>query len=92
MVSWREDLNREAFEADPIGELERLYVRFGHLETPERLEQAKRETVKLQQGDEENLSLWKHFIEVSLKEFDSVYERLGIQFAVVLGESFYNEH
>ena len=91
MVSWREDMNREAFEADPIGELERLYVRFGQKETPERLELAKEETVKLQQGDEENLSLWKHFIEVSLKEFDSVYERLGIQFDVVLGESFYND-
>ena len=91
MVSWREDMNPEAFEADPIGELERLYVRFGQLETPERLELAKQETVKLQQGDEENLSLWKHFIEVSLKEFDSVYKRLGIDFDVVLGESFYND-
>ena len=86
MVSWREDMNPEAFETDPIGELERLYVRFGQLETPERLELAKEETVKLQQGDEENLTLWKHFIEVSLKEFDSVYDRLGIQFDVVLGE------
>ena len=91
MVSWREDMNPSAFETDPIGELERLYVRFGHLETPERLEMAKRETVKLQQGDEENLTLWKHFIEVSLKEFDSVYQRLGIQFDEVLGESFYND-
>lgn len=90
MVSWREDMNPDAFKADPIGELERLYVRFGQLETPERLEMAKQETVKLQQGDEENLTLWKHFIEVSLKEFDSVYQRLGIQFDVVLGESFYN--
>ena len=52
---------------------------------------AKQETVKLQQGDDENLTLWKHFIEVSLKEFDSVYDRLGIQFDVVLGESFYND-
>ena len=91
MVSWREDMNPSAFEADPIGELERLYVRFGQLETPERLEMAKQETVKLQQGDEENLTLWKHFIEVSLKEFDSVYQRLGIQFDEVLGESFYND-
>ena len=46
MVSWREDMNPSAFEADPIGELERLYVRFGQLETPERLEMAKQETVK----------------------------------------------
>ena len=91
MVSWREDMNPEAFAADPIGELERLYVRFGQLETPERLELAKQETVKLQQGDEENRRLWKHFIDVSLKEFNSVYDRLGIAFDVVLGESFYND-
>ncbi len=91
MVSWREDMNLEAFEADPIGELERLYVRFGTLETPERLEMAKQETVKLQQGDAENRRLWKHFIDVSMKEFNSVYDRLGIKFDVVLGESFYND-
>lgn len=91
MVSWREDMNPEDFAADPIGELERLYVRFGQLETPERLELAKQETVKLQQGDEENRRLWKHFIDVSLKEFNSVYDRLGIAFDVVLGESFYND-
>ena len=91
MVSWREDLNEENFHADPIGELERLYVRFGHLETPERLEMAKQETVKLQQGDLENTTLWKHFIDVSLQEFNSVYDRLGIKFDVVLGESFYND-
>ena len=91
MVSWREDMNAEDFERDPIGELERLYVRFGQSETPERLELAKEETVKLQQGDSENRRLWKHFIDVSMKEFNSVYDRLGIKFDVVLGESFYND-
>ena len=91
MVSWREDLNSDNFERDPIGELERLYVRFGHLQTPDRLEMAKQETVKLQQGDPDNTRLWKHFIEVSLQEFNSVYERLGVQFDEVLGESFYND-
>ncbi len=91
MVSWREDMNESAFSADPIAELERLYVRFGHLETPERLDLAKQETVKLQKGDPENTRLWKHFIEVSLQEFNSVYARLGVEFDQVLGESFYNE-
>ena len=90
MVAWREGLDEENFSQDPIGELERLYVSFGQDDSEERMEQARQETAKLQAGDEENIALWKKFIEVSLKEFDSVYERLGIKHDVVLGESFYN--
>ena len=91
MVAWREGLDEENFAKDPIGELERLYVSFGQDTSEERMEMARQETVKLQSGAEENITLWKKFIDVSLKEFDSVYERLGIKHDVVLGESFYND-
>ena len=94
MVAWREDCNEENFAIDPIGELERLYVSFGkdvsEEDLEQRMEMARQETAKLQSGDEENTRLWKMFIDVSLKEFDSVYQRLGIKFDEVLGESFYN--
>ena len=91
IVSWREDLNREAFEATQsvVGTIVRaVWSSWNTWKT----RTGKARNCKTSTGWWGNLSLWKHFIEVSLKEFDSVYERLGIQFDVVLGESFYDEH
>ena len=48
------------------------------------------ELVKLQQGDEENLALWKRFIDISIAEFDRMYEGLGVKFDTYRGESYYN--
>jgi arginyl-tRNA synthetase len=82
-----------ALAADPIEELERLYKR-GHEATPEgspELEEARRELVRLQQGDPENVALWRKFSEVSLSAFQRIYDRLGIRFDHNLGESFYND-
>jgi arginyl-tRNA synthetase len=90
IIAWHRWLDPEALEADPIGELERLYVKFGNEQTEELLDQARAETAKLQAGDPENLVLWERFIAVSMAEFDKVYDRLGIVFDETLGESFYN--
>lgn len=82
-----------ALAADPIEELERLY-KLGHNATPEgspALDDARRELVRLQSGDPENVALWKKFSEVSLAAFQQIYDRLGIQFDHHLGESFYND-
>jgi arginyl-tRNA synthetase len=57
---------------------------------PEILKAARAELVKLQQGDAENVALWQRFIDVSMHEFNRVYNRLDTHFDVVLGESFYN--
>ena len=48
------------------------------------------ELVKLQQGDEANLALWKRFIDISISEFDRMYAKLGVRFDTYRGESFYN--
>jgi arginyl-tRNA synthetase len=82
-----------ALAADPIEELERLY-KLGHHATPEgspELEEARRELVKLQTGDPENVALWQKFSEASLAAFGQIYGRLGIRFDHNLGESFYND-
>jgi arginyl-tRNA synthetase len=81
-------------ETDPIEELERIY-KLGHAATPDdspELEEARRELVKLQSGDPENVALWRKFSEVSLAAFQQIYDRLGIRFDHNLGESFYNTH
>jgi arginyl-tRNA synthetase len=87
MVAWRLWLDEDAFAADSIGELERLYVKFGNESDEAMQDQARAETVKLQAGDAENLRLWKQFIEVSLAEFERVYARMNVSFDEVLGES-----
>jgi len=48
------------------------------------------ELVKLQQGDKENLALWKKFIDISIGEFDRMYAKLGVKFDTYRGESYYN--
>lgn len=82
-----------ALATDPIEELERLY-KLGNNATPDgspELDEARRELVKLQNGDPENVALWKKFSDVSLAAFQQIYDRLGIRFDHHLGESFYND-
>ena len=46
---------------------------------------------KLEDGDEENLALWRWFVDVSLKEYEKTYALLGISFDSYKGESFYTD-
>lgn len=85
--------NKEAVEKDDIKELSRIYVKF-HEEAenkPELNEQARGWLVKMQEGDKEALELWKWFCEISMKEFNRIYDRLNITFDSYAGESFYND-
>ncbi|MEK3724146.1 arginine--tRNA ligase [Paenibacillus sp. FSL H8-0034] len=80
-------------EAEGIGELQRLYIKF-HDEAeqnPELENEARLCFVRLEQGDEEAIKLWKWFVEISLKEFEKMYELLGVKFDAYTGESFYND-
>ena len=54
-------------------------------------EACKAELVKLQQGDKENLALWKKFIDISIGEFERMYTKLGVKFDTYRGESYYND-
>lgn len=93
ILGYRHFVNEEALTSDPIAELERIYVKsYDQAKTDESwMDEARRELVKLQQGDKDNRSLWRTFVELSLKEFDRIYERLGVKFDLVRGESFYHD-
>jgi arginyl-tRNA synthetase len=93
LVGWRSALVREALEADPLTEMERIYKLINTRCQADRAvrEQAKEELVKLQGGDTENLTIWQQMINLSRAQFDAVYGRLGVRFDHTLGESFYNE-
>jgi arginyl-tRNA synthetase len=85
--------NEEEFLKDPISTLYDLYVRF-HREAerePGLEEEARGWFKKLEDEDKEATGLWKKFRDYSLKEFNRVYEMLGIGFDSFPGESFYNE-
>jgi arginyl-tRNA synthetase len=92
LVGWKNELNKDALAADPIGEMERIYklVSARCKEDPATLESARQELVKLQNGDAENLALWREMIRLSQNQFDEIYGRLDVKFDVTLGESFYN--
>ena len=92
LVGWKGQLDRAALQGDPIGEMERLYktVNAACESDPTVLETARQELVKLQNGDEENLAIWREMIGLSQKQFDTIYARLGVRFDHALGESFYN--
>jgi arginyl-tRNA synthetase len=93
ILGYRNYLDEAALAEDPIAELERVYVLSQNRSEaePEWLEACRRELVKLQQGDPENLALWRRFIDLSLGEFERLYRRLGVRFDLVRGESFYND-
>ena len=97
LVGWKTQLNSATLATDPLAELERLYklvssqcdeAKPGF--QPEMRERARQELVRLQQGDPENLTVWREMIRLSQTQFDAIYGRLGVKFDHALGESFYN--
>jgi len=85
--------NREVIDNDPINELLKIYVKF-HEEAakdPSLDDEARKNFKKLEQNDPETVALWSYFREVSLKEFNRMYDLLGISFDSFAGESFYSD-
>jgi arginyl-tRNA synthetase len=86
-------VNEKALEKNPIDELLRIYVKF-HEEAekdPALDDEARLNFKKLENGDEEATALWTRFRDLSLKEFERVYDILGVQFDSLAGEAFYND-
>ena len=54
-------------------------------------DESRAEFTKLEHGDEENLKLWRWFIDISLVEYEKTYKQLGITFDSYKGESFYTD-
>ncbi|KKU22295.1 MAG: Arginine-tRNA ligase [Candidatus Nomurabacteria bacterium GW2011_GWA1_46_11] len=85
--------NRREVTKDPVEELEKLYVRF-HKElknNPALEAEGREEFKKLEAGDKKNKKLWRWFKKESLKEFNRIYNRLGVTFSVSIGEAFYEK-
>ena len=80
-------------ENNPIDELMQIYVRINNLckEDESVLEECRNNFKKLEDGNPYCVEIWKKFRELSLKEFDKVYDILGVKFDSLNGEAFYSD-
>ena len=87
---WGEEYN---IDSDPINELTKIYIRINNVcKEDEQILQACRENFKkLEDGDTYCVEIWKKFRELSLKEFQRVYDLLGSKFDSWNGEAFYSD-
>ncbi len=85
--------NKEVIEKDPINELLKIYVKFHEeAEKDPLLNDEAREYFRLlEEHDPDTTALWQYFRDVSLIEFNRVYDRLGVSFDSYAGESFYGD-
>ena len=83
--------SREMVEQGGVQALSDLYVRFhAEAEKDDSLNDEGRAWFKkIEQGDEEAISIWQWFKELTLKDVQRVYDMLGVKFDSYAGESFY---
>ena len=93
IVAYKLWSSEELVKKKGIEELLRIYVKFnGESRNNENLITEAREWfVKMEQNDPEALELWNWFKEISMVEFERIYDLLGISFDSYLGESFYRD-
>lgn len=93
IVAYKKWGSKEAIEEKGIAELMELYVKF-HAEAEQDdtlIDEARAWFVKMEQGDEEALSIWQWFKDISMIEYRRIYKLLGVDFDSYNGESFYRD-
>ena len=85
--------NEYNIEENPIDELTKIYVRINNLckEDESVLEECRNNFKKLEEGDKYCTELWQKFRNLSLKEFQKVYDLLDVHFDSLNGEAFYSD-
>ena len=93
IVAYKLWSNREEIEQGGVRKLVDIYVRFHREaeENPALDDQARAWFKRLEEGDQEAYDLWQWFKKITLSDDMPVYERLGIHFDSLNGESFYND-
>lgn len=93
IVAYKLWSSEELVKEKGIEELLRIYVKFeNESKENESLIVAAREWfVKMEQNDPEALEIWNWFKDISMIEFERIYDLLGMSFDSYLGESFYRD-
>ncbi|MBU0706484.1 arginine--tRNA ligase [Patescibacteria group bacterium] len=85
--------NMQEIEKNPIPALQKLYVQF-HMEADKEVElddEGRAEYRKFEEGDKESRKLWNKIVKWSLLDMQQIYDRLGVRFDHMNGESFYED-
>lgn len=93
IVAYKKWGNKEDVINSPIKTLLEYYTKF-HIEVendPSLDDEARAVFTRLENGEPEEVELWQWFRDESLKEFNRVYDMLGISFDSYAGESFYSD-
>ncbi|RME26829.1 MAG: arginine--tRNA ligase [Candidatus Zixiibacteriota bacterium] len=93
IVAFRKWGGEETLQGDAVKNLLALYVRY-HEEAerdPSLDDEARAAFRKLEEGDPDALKLWETLKEISFAEFKRVYDALGVEFDLTIGESFFND-
>ena len=101
IVAYKKWGDKATIEQGGVDELVKLYVRINNeIKAEEEQSEDKRspladasraEFKKLEEFDQENIALWRWFVDVSLEEYQRTYKLLGIEFDSYKGESFYTD-
>lgn len=85
--------NEYDLEENPIDKLTEIYVRINELckEDESVLDDCRNNFKKLEDGDEYCTQVWQKFKDLSLKEFQRIYDILDVHFDSNNGESFYSD-
>lgn len=85
--------DEDKINANPIKELLNLYVKYNKVakEDETYMDEARDWFDKLEKKDPTAVKLWSWFREISLKEFQRVYDLLGVEFDNFNGESFHSQ-
>jgi len=99
IVAYKKWGDRATIENGGVDALVDLYVRINNAISgneelgipadPALADEARAEFCKMEQGDEENLALWRWLVKLTLKANDEIYAQLGITFDSYKGESNY---
>ena len=83
----------DELNANPTATLMRIYRKFNEEKksNPQSIEDAREIFLSLERGDPELIELWSQFRRWSLSDFESVYQRLRVEFDAIQGESFYED-
>lgn len=76
-----------------LEDLVRIYVKFHDLaeQDPSLEDEAREAFARLEKGDPELTALWKRSVAISIQEFQKTYQRLGVNFDHIWGESHYKD-
>jgi len=86
--TWGNEIDISSYS---VKSLVALYIKF-HEEAeknPELENEARKWFERLEKGDKEAKKIWKECVRISMAEFDRIYQMLGVNIDLALGESFY---